>query len=345
MEFNDISHAYADRTALRDVTLRAMPGEVTCLIGPSGCGKTTLLRLAAGLLPLQSGSVVLDGEPLSAPGRLVPPEKRPVGLVFQEGALFPHLNVAQNIAFGLTGPAATRKAMVAALLDMIGLVGFENRLPHTLSGGQRQRVALARAMAPEPKVLLFDEPYANLDTQLRRDLREQARRMIRRTGMIGVMVTHDPEEVLEMADRIAILEEGVVQQTGTPEDVFDNPSTAKIAAMFGSGQSLKADLSGATLTHAFGEWPMSCLHGDAPRMGPVRLVIRPDALTVKQDMAGYPVLDTRLGGQKLLVHVEAQDGQILRVIADRSSAVKIGDHVRLEPLEGSIFAYPDGEPR
>jgi len=180
-----VSHRFNDNAVLNDISLQCDSGKITCLIGPSGCGKTTLLRLVAGLLTLQSGQITLDGEALASASLRLPPERRSVGMVFQEGALFPHMTVADNIAFGLPKKGAYENAL--QWLGRVGLPDFAHRYPESLSGGQRQRVALARALAPEPRVLLFDEPYANLDVPFRRALREDARQIIRQTDSIGVI--------------------------------------------------------------------------------------------------------------------------------------------------------------
>lgn len=262
---DQISHRYEGLKALHEVSLEARPGELTCLVGASGCGKTTALRLAAGLMPLQSGRIVLGDQLLADASHSLPAEQRPVGLVFQEGALFPHMSVADNIGFGL--PRAERRGRVAELLDEVDLTEFAARYPHSLSGGQRQRIALARALAPRPKALLFDEPYANLDMQLRCKLRDQARHMVRQTGTVGVVVTHDPDEVLAIADRVVVLDAGHVVQSGSPRSLYTEPATLGVALMFGRAQKLSGKLSGNLIQTDFGEWPRECLQnpGLAPR--------------------------------------------------------------------------------
>ena len=216
-----VSHRFNESAVLDDISLQCDSGKITCLIGPSGCGKTTLLRLVAGLLTLQSGQITLDGESLASPSLLLPPEERSVGMVFQEGALFPHMTVADNIAFGLPKKGAYENAL--QWLSRVGLPDFADRYPESLSGGQRQRVALARALAPEPRVLLFDEPYANLDVPFRRALREDARQIIRQTDSIGLLVTHDPDEVLTVADHVVVLDSGGIVDVGPPKDYSTHP--------------------------------------------------------------------------------------------------------------------------
>lgn len=230
LEFRHIAHAYGDVTALRDVSFTAPTGEITCLLGSSGCGKSTLLNLAAGLLDVQHGSVLVGGDVLAQAGDNPPPEARPVGLVFQDGALFPHMTIAGNIGFGL--PRGNR-GDVDGWLERVGLSGLGARYPHELSGGQQQRAALARAMAPGPKVLLMDEPFASVDIVLRRRLRRDCRVLLREQGTTTVMVTHDPEEALDVGDRIAVMEEGRIVQFGTPDDLHERPATASVGAIFG----------------------------------------------------------------------------------------------------------------
>ena len=205
LEFRHIAHAYGGVAALGDVSFIAPAGEITCLLGASGCGKSTLLNLAAGLLKVQAGAVCLGGAVLADAARHPAPEHRPVGLVFQDGALFPHMTIAQNIGFGL--PRA-RHGEVAGWLEQVGLAGLGARYPHELSGGQQQRAALARAMAPGPEVLLMDEPFASVDIVLRRKLRRDCRMLLRASGTTTLLVTHDPSEALDIADSIAVMERG-----------------------------------------------------------------------------------------------------------------------------------------
>ena len=343
LKFEKITFAFAGAAVLTDVDFEAHPGQVTCLIGPSGCGKTTLLRLAAGLLPSQSGRVLLNDETLSAVGRDVAPEARPVGLVFQEGALFPHMDVEANVAFGLRGlPQRERSQRVQVLLEEVGLEGYANRYPHTLSGGQQQRVALARALAPRPEVLLFDEPYANLDAQRRVALREQARSMIQRTKTVALFVTHDPQEVLEMADQVVVMHRGRILQASSPTEIYDNPASHFVACLFGGAQSFAAVLSSGGVESEFGNWPASCLAAGADLDGPVRVVVRPDGLTVTGGAGTCTIRDIRLSGSDSLVILQAPSGATLRVSVDRPHAFAIGDSVDLAPTQaGRIFAFPE----
>lgn len=233
LEFRHIAYAYgqgaSETRALEDITLTAPDGEITCLLGASGCGKSTLLNLAAGMLRVQSGSIHLGGELLADGGRNPPPEDRPVGLVFQDGALFPHMTVAQNVGFGLQKPEA---GAVEGWLELVGLRGLGGRYPHELSGGQQQRAALARAMAPQPQALLMDEPFASVDIVLRRKLRRECRDLLRGRGATVLLVTHDPEEAMDVADHIAVMEAGRIVQSGTPQELRSAPASGAVAAFF-----------------------------------------------------------------------------------------------------------------
>ena len=220
-----------------------------------------MLNLAAGLLPVQQGEVHVAGESMAGPGLNPPPEARPVGLVFQDGALFPHMTIASNVGFGL--PRGEQGA-IAGWLDQVGLSGLGDRYPHELSGGQQQRAALARAMAPGPEVLLMDEPFASVDIVLRRRLRRDCRRLLRERGTTTVLVTHDPVEALDVGDRIAVMEAGKILQFGSPDDLRKNPEAASVGAIFGGAQVVEAERDGDVLRTEFGDWSIDCVAGRVP---------------------------------------------------------------------------------
>lgn len=340
LRFEDISFAFGSQPVLDRVSLIAKRGEITCIIGPSGCGKTTLLRLAAGLLPSQAGRVLLDDSVLSAPGKDLVPEARPVGLVFQEGALFPHMNVWSNIAFGLDGARQEKDRRVRELLSQVGMEGLESRFPHTLSGGQQQRVSLARALAPKPGVLLFDEPYANLDEQRRIRLREQARSMIQDNNAVGLFVTHDPQEVLEMGDHIAVMDQGRILQAGSPEEVYDNPAEHYVACLFGTAQSVQGRLTENGLQTPFGDWSRAALANGQSLNGAVELVMRPESLDLSRaDNTDLVIVDIRLSGADSLFIIRSSGGEAIRVAVPRPHSFTPGDHVRLTAREGALFAF------
>ncbi|MEQ9575581.1 MAG: ABC transporter ATP-binding protein [Rhodospirillales bacterium] len=231
----NVSHAFGDNTVVSGVSVFVNPGELVCLLGPSGCGKTTLLRLAAGLETLQVGRITI-GEDTVADGHggaQMPPEKRNVGLMFQDFALFPHLTVYENIVFGLADKDRTRRDWARGTLATMGLGDYADTFPHTLSGGQQQRVALLRALAPAPRVLLLDEPFSGLDVNRRAQIRQDTFHILSRSGIATLMVTHDPEEAMFMADRILVMQHGRIVQSGTPVEIYFHPQTVFVAELFG----------------------------------------------------------------------------------------------------------------
>ncbi len=231
--FEDIRHDYHGQSTLDGITLTAEPGEVLCLLGPSGSGKTTLLRLAAGLEAPKQGRILNDGREISGPDIFVPPERRGVGLMFQDFALFPHMTVFENVRFGLSALSeeASRKEAKTAL-ERVGLLHYAQQYPHALSGGEQQRVALARALAPRPSVLLMDEPFSGLDSRLRDTVRDETLAILRETRATSLVVTHDAEEAMRLADRIALLKDGRLVQLGTAEELYYRPKNLFVAAFF-----------------------------------------------------------------------------------------------------------------
>ncbi len=251
VEITGVSLAYGTTQVLRDISLNIEPGEFFALLGPSGSGKSTLLRLVAGFSQTQSGTIAIDGEDISR----VPPWHRNIGMVFQNYALWPHMTVNENVAFGLVERKFARDVIsrkVAAALDLVGLAGYGERRPNQLSGGQQQRVALARTIAIEPRVLLLDEPLSNLDAKLRVHMRTEILALQRKLGITTIFVTHDQEEALSISDRIAVLDGGVIQQTGTPMDLYDHPANRFIANFVGTINLLKGnvEIKGAGITFA-----------------------------------------------------------------------------------------------
>ncbi len=339
LDFIDISHAFGAKPVLEKVTLSAARGEVTCLLGPSGCGKTTLLRLAAGLLDVQHGELRLDGVLLADKRRRPPPEARNVGLVFQEGALFPHLSVARNISFGLEA-GQDKDQIINGILSQLGLEGYGGRYPHTLSGGQQQRVALGRAIAPEPSVLLLDEPFANVDVVLRQRLREETRRILKARGAASILVTHDPDEAMEVADKIAVMGNSGVVQEGTPAEIFDNPATVAVGRLFGGGQTLDGEVDDNKIKTAFGKWPLSSLHRPPTDGRFLTLLLRPESLSITADGSGTAVItDTRTMGATQKVLVSAAGGEALWVTVPREPVFSSGELVSVTPQDGKIVAF------
>ena len=336
---NKVSHRFSKNVALNDISFECKAGEVTCLIGHSGCGKTTLLRLMAGLLPLQSGEIVLNGSTLASPSLMVPPELRSVGMVFQEGALFPHMSVVDNVAFGLRNNGAKERAR--EWLARVGLSGYADRYPDSLSGGQRQRVALARAMAPEPAVLLFDEPYANLDVPLRRTLRKDAREIIRETGAVGVFVTHDPDEVLAMGDNVVVLDQGVMVETGTPQTLYEAPKSRYTAELFGDPQMIEGVLHDGGVTSPLGEWDRNVLTDPTIANGPVTLIVDANQLMLETDSEGLQIthIDS-IGGLNRVTVKHGLEGasRDFECPRDLSADILVGSRLRVTPKFGTVFA-------
>jgi len=335
LEFRHIAHAYGEVQALRDISLVAPAGEITCLLGSSGCGKSTLLGLAAGLLPVQRGAILLDGDVLADETNAPPPEKRPVGLVFQEGALFPHMDMRRNIAFGLP---KVRHGEIEGWLEQVGLAGLGSRYPHELSGGQQQRAALARAMAPGPAVLLMDEPFASVDIVLRRRLRRDCRMLLKERGATTILVTHDPAEALDIGDRIAVMEAGRIVQFGSPEELHEAPRAASIGAMFSGAQVVPAERRGELLATPFGDWPAGCVPGVMPDAVRLDLLVHARAIDLVPDPEGLPVRDVHgLGDGTVRVLLREGGGRDLAIETPQAPAP--GERFGVVPHPGSVRAF------
>lgn len=312
LEFHNVSHSYGATRVLQDISFSAALGDILCLLGPSGGGKSTLLRLAAGLEPLQSGHLILDGQVLARPGHEPAPEARPIGLVFQDHVLFPHLTVSANLAFGLNDPdKAAVDARVNGLLEQMDLGGLGPRYPHELSGGQAQRVALARAMAPKPRVLLLDEPFASVDSTLRRQLRHTTREALKTTGTTAIVVTHDPDEAMELADSIAVMAEGGIVQHANPTEIWQQPATLAVALLFGDAMELRANSANGIATCAFGQLDprLSNQHNGQQPNGAATLAVRPQGVRLSAPNSTHPatavITDIRLLGHRWQVQLEA----------------------------------------
>jgi iron(III) transport system ATP-binding protein len=297
VEIQHISVRYGPLWAVREVSLEVEPGELFFLLGPSGCGKTTLLRAVAGLTRPAMGEVLFSGRPMVT----VPVHERNVGFVFQNYALWPHLTVAQNVAYGLVTRKVDRETIdsrVEAALSMLGLLGFELRRPAELSGGQQQRVAVARAVVIEPDVLLMDEPLSNLDARLRAEMRRELKALIRRLGVTTIYVTHDQREALSMADRVAVMDDGVVVQVGAPHEIYNHPLNEFVASFVGDANILDAKVTGRTEggfnAKALGA-PLRVAGGSDLRRGDVaRLLIRPEDVAAGVGIEGDNILAGRV---------------------------------------------------
>ncbi|HET6313717.1 MAG TPA: ABC transporter ATP-binding protein, partial [Chloroflexia bacterium] len=323
----------ARTVAVREVSLQVRRGEVLSLLGPSGCRKTTVLRLLAGLERPDGGEVRVNGQLVSGRGSWVPPEKRRVGLVFQDYALFPHMTVARNIAFPLSRwPATKREARVTELLEMIGMPGMGNRYPHQLSGGQQQRVALARALAPEPDLVLMDEPFSSLDAEGRATTRDQVRSILKSLGTTVIFVTHDQEEALLLGDRVAVMNAGQVEQVGTPEAIFQSPATRFVAEFLGLSCFLPGVVTPVGLQTEIGLNPQAA---GAPCGTAVEVLVRPDDLLVRADPLGDArVVRCMYRGMDYLYDVALPSGTTVRCIGTHTVKLSPGTPVRLELSAG-----------
>lgn len=316
----DLEHSYDQDPVLHRVCLDVEPGESMALLGPSGCGKTTLLRLIAGL-EKPSGGTVCIGDEVVAGSVWVPPERRNVGMVFQDWALFPHLSVAANVAYGIK-KSPNRVQEVATTLDMMDLADLGDRMPATLSGGQQQRVALARALAPHPSVLLLDEPFSNLDTNLRIEVRTEVHRLLTSLGITSIFVTHDQDEAFIVGDRVAVMRQGSIVQTDTPRVLYHQPIDRWTAEFVGKMSVLAADALGGTATCSLGSIPVN-----SDVRGPVDVVLRPEQLSLEPgDQA--TVQRVEYYGHDAMVFVALGEEQ-LRVQCGPSARFVIGDRVRV----------------
>jgi iron(III) transport system ATP-binding protein len=282
LELCDLQKHYGTETVVDHLSLSVNSGEILTLLGPSGCGKTTTLRLIAGLEAVDGGTVRLNGKNVTG-SSFVPPEQRGVGVVFQEFALFPHLTARENVAFGLTDhSSAETDHRVDELLELVDLPDQSESYPDELSGGQQQRVALARSLAPEPDILLLDEPFSNLDVDLRVAMREEVRRILKEAGVTAISVTHDQEEALSISDRVAVMSDGHIEQVGKPETVFQHPESRFVASFLGYASFIPGYVSGDVVQTEVGTVPREQIHGLASEYNQTRidLLVRPDDVSV-----------------------------------------------------------------
>jgi iron(III) transport system ATP-binding protein len=329
-----VGKRYGTAVAVEALDLTAAPGELVTLIGPSGCGKSTTLRLVAGLERPDAGTVRIAGEVVADDRRFKPPEQRRVGLVFQDHALFPHLRVADNVAFGIAHlPRAQRRDRVGEVLALVRLGHLADRYPHELSGGEQQRVALARALAPRPAVVLLDEPFSSLDESLRAQVRADTVAALRETGTTGVLVTHDQTEALSVGDRVVVMRGGRIEQADTPERVFEQPATRFVASFMGDADFLPAHVRGALLTCEIGV--VSTVPGWAQCDLDVDVVLRPHevALAVAPGSEAQ-VTGVEYHGAFVLHTVRLGSGRTLRSWQPHAVRHPVGTHVSVGVVPG-----------
>lgn len=341
-----VSLHYGDNVVVDDVTFEAQTGEVLCLLGPSGCGKTSTLRLVAGLDRPEEGTITIGGQAVSSPKKLVAPHKRNVGLLFQDFALFPHLTVSENISYGLATLSREKNLRrVSELLDRVRLQKHAEKYPHMLSGGEQQRVALARALAPGPQLLLLDEPFSGLDTTLREEMAEETLCMLKELGVTSVMVTHDPEEALTMANRIVLMNEGKVVQVGTPKDLFRSPSNVFSASFFGRINQIDGVVEGDFVNTDLGAFR----NPDLPDGAAARVLLRPEAFKIMtqgidtSSTNALLVCGVQYAGNSSLIRLGIGDWPQPHTHVDvrcsQAAAFELGDRIPVEIDQDQAFVF------
>jgi len=348
LRFEQVSHAYGPVAVFDDLSFSLARGQIGCLLGASGCGKTTVLRCIAGFEPVVAGRILINGIEVARPGWQVPPEKRQVGMVFQDYALFPHLTVAGNIGFGLRGVTASqRAARVAELLDVIGLTDSGGRFPHELSGGQQQRVALARALAPRPELLLLDEPFSNLDVEMRERLGQEVREILKQQGTTAILVTHDQSEAFAVADEIGILHQGRLAQWDTPYNLYHRPANHVVADFIGKGVFLsgvvledhRIDIGIGKLT---GDLPGECGKGCAgcENACDVEVLLRPDDI-VHDDASPLKarVVHKAFRGADILYTLALPDGREALSVVPSHHNHAIGEQIGIRVEADHVIVF------
>lgn len=352
LEIKNLRRAYEGRAVVDDVSLQILPGQVTCLLGPSGCGKSTTLRMIAGVEMQDSGTIHVDGKLICDTLFRIPPEQREIGLMFQDFALFPHLSVADNVAFGLKGMSrADKRARVAELLERVDLARFIDGYPHQLSGGEQQRVALARALAPRPRIMLMDEPFSGLDNRLRDGIRDETLSILKEEDTAVLLVTHEPDEAMRMADEIALMRDGRIVQQGAPYNVYTRPLDRASVAFFSDANVLRAEVSGALAMTPFGRF----LAPGVPDGTPVDIVFRPQHLRIDFDRGGKGPLPTAsdgtparavvararfMGNESLVEFKMDHDGSILKATVPNVFLPQPGAVMWLTIRRDKCFVFP-----
>ncbi|WP_418284237.1 ABC transporter ATP-binding protein [Halorubrum sp. DTA46] len=336
LSLSAVTKVFGPETAVDGVSLDVRPGELLTFLGPSGCGKTTTLRAIAGLEEPTQGTITLGDETVAGDGAFVPPERRDVGIVFQNFALFPHLTVRENIAFGLDGADDdATAARVDELLELVDMPEHGEKTPEQLSGGQKQRVALARSLAPEPEVLLLDEPFSNLDVRLRVEMREEVRRILKEAGVTAVSVTHDQEEALSISDRVAVMNEGTIEQVGRPEDVFERPESKFVASFLGRASFLEGKLRDGKVETGIGRFDAVTLEGyDTVYDGaPVDVLVRPDdlrATPASPELADGIIVSRQYVGPSFVYRVELESGDTVHCLHNHVEEFGLNEPVSLD---------------
>lgn len=352
LEIDGLRKSYDGTTVIRDVSLSVHDGELLTLLGPSGCGKTTILRLIAGLERPDGGTVRLEGTTVTGNG-FVAPEERDVGVVFQEFALFPHLTARENVAFGLDDrPEDERTERVDELLELVGLTDHDEKHPEELSGGQQQRVALARSLAPSPNLLLLDEPFSNLDVDMRVEMREEVREILKTAGVTAVSVTHDQEEAMSISDRVAVMSEGTIEQVGTPEAVFQRPTSRFVAGFLGHASFVKGSVIDDHVETGLGRVPLDRVDGLSTEYegSEIDLMVRPDDVRARPpdgtEASNGEVAHRRYLGPTVLYRVQLDTGDVVGCMHNHDDQVSLDDPVVATlDADHELAWFPRGEPK
>jgi iron(III) transport system ATP-binding protein len=337
----------SDAPAIRGFDLLVRPGEFVSILGRSGAGKTTALRVVAGFEQVSAGYVRVGGRLVGSSFVHVPPDQRRIGLVFQDYALFPHLTVAKNVEFGLKDlPSSERLARIAPVLKMVGMSGYESRYIHELSGGQQQRVAIARALAPDPVALLLDEPFSNLDRQLRAELRRDIKKIVRESGATTLLVTHDREEALATSDRVAVMGGNSIEQIGTPEEVYENPVSASVARLIGPCELIPGVFKGGVVVTEAGVFPTRVTHGNSVSDGQqVLALMRASELEIEpadEDEQRTATVELReFEGEFSEYAVRLDSGTLIRVRRRAANGLEVGSRVRVRSRgDSKVIVFP-----
>jgi len=330
LELENVSKVFGSVSAVKGVNLSIYRGEFFSLLGPSGSGKSTILRLIAGLERPDEGIIRIEGKVVADRKVWVPPEKRGVGLVFQNYALFPQMTVFENVAYGISYlPKQEVKKRVRELLEMVGLAHKEKHYPHQLSGGEQQRVALARALAVAPKVMLLDEPFSNLDADLRRDLRKQTKKILKELGTTTILVTHDQEEAFSLSDRVGVINGGVLEQVGTPFEVYHRPATRFVADFVGLADFYKGKIEGDVLTSEIGNFPVNGQWEGKSKE--VEIMIRPDDVDFEPDPQGEAVIsEVEFLGAEIIYTLSLPSGPIIHSVKNSKEFYPVGTKVKVK---------------
>jgi iron(III) transport system ATP-binding protein len=347
LSISNLRHRNSEIFSLRIDRLEAEPGSIVCLLGPSGCGKTTTLRLVAGLERPDSGQITIGGEPVAGPEQFVGAEDRRVGLVFQDYALFPHLTVLGNVLFGLSrGSRSARRTAALALLSRLGLDDQAGKYPHMLSGGEQQRVALARALAPNPRLILMDEPFSGLDVVLRNRVRDETLALLKETGTTVLLVTHDPEEAMRMGDKIILMRDGHVEQAGSPTELYRAPCNAFVAEFLGDVNRVRAMSVDGALQSELG--PVTGLDSGHVS-GDCEILVRPEAIRLSpQPRPGMPVgrvIRARHLGPYILVALALPSGQVVTARSGTYMDPQAGEDCALSLDSRKVFLFPESSAR